>query len=157
MVKKPVIFVSEFRGGATLERPSHIRPYAVRRAFFVSHAVRAKCSSLFPRSLVVFHFYWCLTSRTPLGDVANTGNFVEFTDQDLSIACGCDDANYTDNTNDADDADDAGKVCSNGFNGIESEGGSVCCHADCGTCGGSGCANRASSVGLTKGDCCVNE
>ena len=47
----------------------------------------------------------------------------------------------------------AAQVCSNGIAGIESS--DMCCVADCGTCGGSGCARRARRPGLTPEDCCI--
>ena len=47
----------------------------------------------------------------------------------------------------------AAQVCNNDIAGIESS--NVCCAADCGTCGGSGCARRARRAGLTPDDCCT--
>ena len=44
-------------------------------------------------------------------------------------------------------------ACSNGVPGVEADG--VCCVAECETCGGAGCRNRARAVGLTSDDCCV--
>ena len=44
-------------------------------------------------------------------------------------------------------------MCSNGLDGVETSG--VCCVAECGTCGGSGCGSRAQAAGLTAADCCV--
>ena len=46
----------------------------------------------------------------------------------------------------------AQEVCSNRIPGVET--GSVCCVAECGTCGGTGCRDRATVVGLTADDCC---
>ena len=47
----------------------------------------------------------------------------------------------------------AAQVCSNDLPGVEDAG--ACCVAECGTCGGSGCGDRARDAGLSGGDCCV--
>ncbi|CAN0575447.1 unnamed protein product, partial [Laminaria digitata] len=33
-------------------------------------------------------------------------------------------------------------LCSNGLSGVQAANNPVCCEADCGTCGGSGCSGR---------------
>ena len=43
-------------------------------------------------------------------------------------------------------------MCSNGLVGIESEDGEICCVAQCGMCGGVGCATAG---GLTADECCT--
>lgn len=43
--------------------------------------------------------------------------------------------------------------CSNGITGVERDG--ICCTPGCGTCGGSGCNQRAREAGLTSEDCCI--
>ncbi|CBN77785.1 Mannuronan C-5-epimerase N-terminal fragment [Ectocarpus siliculosus] len=49
-------------------------------------------------------------------------------------------------------ADDDDAKCSNGFVGVQSE--NICCHVDCGTCGGSECRRRGKGLGAA--DCCRN-
>ena len=44
-------------------------------------------------------------------------------------------------------------MCGNGLAGVKTFG--VCCVAECGTCGGSGCGSRTQAAGLTADDCCV--
>lgn len=46
----------------------------------------------------------------------------------------------------------ANATCTNGLEGIESEG--VCCDARCGVCGGPTCGNVA---GLEGTECCINQ
>ena len=44
-------------------------------------------------------------------------------------------------------------MCSNGIAGVENP--NVCCMAECGTCGGTGCGRRGQDAGLTADDCRV--
>lgn len=46
---------------------------------------------------------------------------------------------------------EVGQTCSNGIPGVEAAG--VCCKAECGTCGGTGCSTRVPGFG--QYDCCV--
>ncbi|CAN0405319.1 unnamed protein product, partial [Ectocarpus sp. 8 AP-2014] len=49
----------------------------------------------------------------------------------------------------------AGTMCSYGIYGVESDNGRVCCHAECGACGGIGCSRFSPNLGAD--DCCVTE
>ena len=47
------------------------------------------------------------------------------------------------------------RTCAN-YGGIADTTGTVCCHADCGECGGSGC-NQRFGTDSTKESCCMSE